>query len=70
MRPVPWAATVDYSWRVAALGVLIFLAGSAATAAALRAAFASQRPNDLLWGALAPLLAVVALFGLYLAGAR
>lgn len=49
-----------------ALGALLFLAASAGTGYAIRAAFQRSRPADVFFAILAPLAAVLALIGLLL----
>ena len=54
------------SRRVRYLGVLIYVAGAAATAYATWAAFHRDRPRDLLFALAAPVALLVALLGLVL----
>ena len=51
---------------VRAFGVLLFLAASAGTGYAIRAAFQRSRPADVVFAVLAPIAALVALIGLLL----
>ena len=49
-----------------ALGALLFLAASAGTGYAIRAAYQRSRPADVLFAIVAPIAALVALIGLLL----
>jgi hypothetical protein len=51
---------------VRVVGVLLFLAASAGTGYAIRAAYERSRPADVLFAVLAPLAAIIALIGLLL----
>ena len=59
--------TITCTFRtVRALGALLFLAASAGTGFAIRAAFHRSRPVDVLYAIAAPLAALLALIGLLL----